>query len=599
MAERALATAYVNIVPGTKAVEQYLKTGLSGQAAGAGADAGGKFGSGFKSRFASAARGLMGPLVASLSVGAATQFLSGAVQGASDLGEQLSATRAVFKGGSQDVENFAAGAAAKLGQTRTQIFEAAKSFGVFGKAAGLSEKENANFSTSLVSLATDLASFNNTSVDEALTALGSGLRGEAEPLRRFGVLLDDATLRQQALEMGLIKTTKQALTPQQKVLAANAAIFEQTSTQQGDFARTSGGLANQQRILGAAFADAQASLGQMLLPTITNLVTYLNTNVIPAVSTFIQNFKDGKTPLNDFFTGISNVINFIKTNWTWISTLAVAVGTLVAGWKIYNGVILLWQNIMKIGTAIQAAYNVVMAANPIVLIIIAVLALVAALIWFFTQTELGKKIWKGFTDFMSTAIKAVGDFFVGLWNGIVGFFQGVGKTLSDVWNGFVGFLVGAWNGIKGAFEAVFKFIGGLFTGYVNFWLGIFEGFINFFVDGINGLIKGVNTGLGFLGDLIGTEIQVGYIPKVNLPRLAKGGFVDQPTTALIGEAGPEVVTPLKDFERMMGIGDNGSGSERPIYADGIGLLGWIREEAKGQATLVFNDELGKVTRGAR
>ena len=75
------------------------------------------------------------------------------------------------------------------------------------------------------------------------------MRGEAEPLRQYGVLLDDASLRQAALELGIISTTKNALTPQQKVLAAQALIYQQTGTAQGDFARTSDGLANKTRIL--------------------------------------------------------------------------------------------------------------------------------------------------------------------------------------------------------------------------------------------------------------------------------------------------------------------------------------------------------------
>jgi hypothetical protein len=108
-----------------------------------------------------------------------------------------------------------------------QTVTGAKTFGIFGKAAGLAADENVLFSKELIALAADLASFNNTSVDDAITALGAGLRGENEPLRRFGVLLDDATLRAKALEMGIYDGNG-SLTAQQKILAANSAIFEQT-----------------------------------------------------------------------------------------------------------------------------------------------------------------------------------------------------------------------------------------------------------------------------------------------------------------------------------------------------------------------------------
>jgi hypothetical protein len=105
-----------------------------------------------------------------------------------------------------------------------------------------------------------MASFNNSSPQEAIEAIGAGLRGEAEPLRRFGVLLDDATLKARALEEG-IWDGEGALTGQERALAASAEIMAQTTDQQGDFARTSGGLANQTKILQAQFANLQNEIG--------------------------------------------------------------------------------------------------------------------------------------------------------------------------------------------------------------------------------------------------------------------------------------------------------------------------------------------------
>jgi hypothetical protein len=143
--------------------------------------------------------------------------------------------------------------------------DAAGAFGTFGKAAGLGGQDLATFSNDFTALATDLASFNNTSPEEAVQAIGAALRGEAEPLRRFGVLLNDATLKQEALNLG-IYDGKGALTAQQKILAAQSAIYKQTTDAQGDFLRTSDGLANSQRTLSAEFANIQAQLGQKLLP---------------------------------------------------------------------------------------------------------------------------------------------------------------------------------------------------------------------------------------------------------------------------------------------------------------------------------------------
>ena len=72
--------------------------------------------------------------------------------------------------------------------------------------------------------------------------------------------------------------------------AAQAAIFDQTSAAQGDFARTSGGLANQQRILAAQVENLKARLGQALLPVVQRLVTFINTTVIPVLSAWAEKY---------------------------------------------------------------------------------------------------------------------------------------------------------------------------------------------------------------------------------------------------------------------------------------------------------------------
>lgn len=204
------------------------------------------------------------------------RFTKQTIDAASDLNETLSKSQQIFGDASKAVEDFASNSAKQFGQSKQQAIDAAASFGVFGKSAGLTGQDLSKFSTDLVALSADLASFGNTTPEEAALALGAALRGEAEPIRRFGVLMDEATLKQEALAMGLIKTTKGALTPQQKVLAANALIFKQTADAQGDFARTSDGVANQQRILEATFKDLQTEVGQKLLPTFNSTLKSLN-----------------------------------------------------------------------------------------------------------------------------------------------------------------------------------------------------------------------------------------------------------------------------------------------------------------------------------
>jgi hypothetical protein len=218
----------------------------------------------------------------------AIQGIKTVTMAASDLNESMSKTRVIFGRSAGAIEQFANQAAKSMGLSKTAALDAASTFAVFGKSAGLSGKSLTGFSTRLVTLSADLASFYNTSPEEAILAIGAALRGESEPIRRYGVLLDDATLKQQALAMGIIKTTKGSLTPQQRVLAAQAQILKQTSDAQGDFARTSGGAANQQRIFAAQVANAKAQIGVGLLPAMTSLMPVLNDVVQAAVPAFTQ-----------------------------------------------------------------------------------------------------------------------------------------------------------------------------------------------------------------------------------------------------------------------------------------------------------------------
>ena len=224
-------------------------------------------------------------LIAGAAIGAAVTAVAAfgysAIQKASDFNEAISKNTVVFGAISKEVENFAQTANRALGISETAALSAAGTFAIFGKSAGLAGKDLSDFSIELVTLASDLASFSNTKVDDAINALGSALRGEAEPLRKYGVLLDDATLKAAATELGIYSGSK-ALTAQQKVLAAQKVIFEQTADAQGDFGRTSTGLAAQQKILGATLENIQTNLGQAFLPLFLKAVKFFNDKVTPA-----------------------------------------------------------------------------------------------------------------------------------------------------------------------------------------------------------------------------------------------------------------------------------------------------------------------------
>jgi hypothetical protein len=122
-------------------------------------------------------------------------------------------------------------------------------------------------------------------------------------LRRYGVLLNDAVLRQEAMTLG-IYDGKGALTAQQKVLAAQAAIYKQTNDAQGDFVRTSDGLANSQRTLGAVLKNVQIELGTKLLPAIQEF-----SNSLVDISLWVQRNPETFTKIGKGFEYIFKMVD--------------------------------------------------------------------------------------------------------------------------------------------------------------------------------------------------------------------------------------------------------------------------------------------------
>jgi hypothetical protein len=213
------------------------------------------------------------------------------VQQASNLEESQSKVNTVFGNSAFIIDNFAKTSAASFGITKQAALEASGTFGNLIQAFGIGEGQAANMSITLVQLAADLASFNNTPIEEAIIALRSGLSGEAEPLKRFGVAINDTRLKQEAFNMGLYDG-KGALDITAKTQAAYALILKDTNLAQGDFSRTSEGFANQMRILQASLSDAATEVGLVLLPYFKEFVGFINDRIVPAITAFAENLDE-------------------------------------------------------------------------------------------------------------------------------------------------------------------------------------------------------------------------------------------------------------------------------------------------------------------
>lgn len=198
-------------------------------------------------------------------VSTVTDFMGDSVKAASNLNETVSKTRTIFGASSREIEQWADTAAESFGQSKRQALDTAAGFAGLFDTVGISLAESSEMAKKLTVLGSDLASFFNTDVQTAIDSLRSGLSGESEPLRKFNVFLSETAVKAKLAEMG-IKGVGGKFTEAQKATARYQLILEQTTTAQGDFGRTSDGLANKQRIATSRMEEASAELGQKLLP---------------------------------------------------------------------------------------------------------------------------------------------------------------------------------------------------------------------------------------------------------------------------------------------------------------------------------------------
>ena len=269
-----------------------------------------------------------------------------AIQSASDLAESQSKVNVVFGNSANVVNEFAKTSATSFGITKQAALEATGTFGNLMQAFGIGQAKAAEMSTTLIGLAADLGSFNNTSVEDAILALRSGLSGEAEPLKKYGVALTDVLLKEKARELGLYAGSG-ALSVNAKTEASYALILEQTSLAQGDAARTSGGLAMQQKILKAQLSDVTAQIGSVMIPAFVGVVSFINQSILPAFGNFGNALQEG---------GLSGGFDFIATKFKESAPMVLdSLGVMITQaveWIGTSGLPMLFEGINKLATAL-------------------------------------------------------------------------------------------------------------------------------------------------------------------------------------------------------------------------------------------------------
>lgn len=240
-------------------------------------------------------------------------FAQAAIASASKLEEAVNAVNVVFEDAAGTIEDFGEGSARAVGLAESEFLQMSTTLGAALQNAGLSADEAAESTINLTKRAADMASVFNTDVSDALGAIQSALRGETDPIERFGVSLTAAAVEARALALGFERVDGE-FTAAAKSAARLSLILEQTDKVAGDFANTSDSVANAQKIMAAEFENTKARLGEALLPVMQELMQLL-IELGPTLEAGAQGFIDivaAARPLIDLLTELVKLYNILK-----------------------------------------------------------------------------------------------------------------------------------------------------------------------------------------------------------------------------------------------------------------------------------------------
>ena len=258
-----------------------------------------------------------------------------AVKAASDAEEMKSKFNTVFKTVGGDVTKQLDAFARASGRSRYELQGMAAQLGDIFKPLGYTEQEAGNLSVQVSKLAVDLGSFNNMPMDEALARLRGTLVGSHENALAFGVVINEASLKQELMRMGADKLTGAQLN-QAKVQARLNLLMQGTTDAQGDAIRTSDSFANQFLRLKNATYDLGVTIGELLLPharklvdTLQGLVDYVS-NLSPETQTLALRFAFLASVVGPALFAIGGMASGLSAIWRSMTLLMTVVNPYVA-----------------------------------------------------------------------------------------------------------------------------------------------------------------------------------------------------------------------------------------------------------------------------
>ena len=196
------------------------------------------------------------------------------IKAASDAEEVHSKFLAVFKEEADAATAWGNAHAKAVGRSRMDMEKYLSSIQDTFVPLGFARDKARELSQQVVQLGIDIASFNNAADDTALRDLQSAIVGNHETVRKYGIIITEATLKQEMLRMG-IKKSYHEVSNQEKVQGRLNIIMRNSTDAQGDATRTSGSFANQLKRLRGEITDASAAIGRVFVPALSEMIAKL------------------------------------------------------------------------------------------------------------------------------------------------------------------------------------------------------------------------------------------------------------------------------------------------------------------------------------
>lgn len=332
-------------------------------------------------------------------------------------------------------------------------------------------------------------------------------------------------------------------------------------------------------------SDAMAKLGEIgepIMTVIKNSIASMAETAVPVLEKMVNGFRDGVTWIKQNQDTVQAWIGVIIG-----ATTAVGTFILIISWgKIMTAA----ANAIKVVRTAMLAFNAVLLANPIGLVVAAIAGLVAAFLYLWKNCESFRKFWQKTWNLIKDAAQKAWSAIKKAFNNIGTWFsnkfkqvqkagqdamknvqkwfsnayKSITKTFSNIGSWFGSKFRSAWNSIKNAFSGWGSFFGGLWSKikskFSSIGSSIGQAMGNAVRNGMNGVISKVqstiNKGIGFINSAIRLAnklpgINVGTVPKISLPKLYQGTVTEAGKPYLLEGSGAEAVVPLHNNKKWL------------------------------------------------